>query len=203
MTTRSVVCSHAQSSDRVPRRAALEPLADLTSSGCSARALVDASWVRQRAARLLPCTLVVDATGTDDDDRRAPAAGPDDEALRRRLAGDEGYALTALPSAGARLLAFTAVILAGVCGGVIGWSVTDLQCTGEGCDAVVAGGALGGAALAAVGVAVVAVLVLRAMSEWKDVAPHDHRSADGHTTRGRRRGQRPSGRSRRHPRRGG
>lgn len=40
------------------------------------------------------------------------------------------YTPTALPSVTARLLAFLAILLGGLCGGLIGWSVTDLQCGG-------------------------------------------------------------------------
>jgi hypothetical protein len=36
--------------------------------------------------------------------------------------------ITPLPSSGARLLAFLAIVVAGVCGGLIGYSVTELQC---------------------------------------------------------------------------
>jgi hypothetical protein len=90
------------------------------------------------------------------------------------------YAPSALPSTTARLLAFLAIVVGGVCGGVIGWSVTDLQCGSDerpaaeqpadeddGCDTVAGLGAVGGAVVGAGGVAVVAVLVLRAMAEWR------------------------------------
>ncbi len=90
------------------------------------------------------------------------------------------YAPSALPSTGARLLAFLAIVVGGVCGGVIGWAVTDLQCGPErpageeqpvedddGCDTVAGLGAVVGAVIGAGGVAVVAVLVLRAMAEWR------------------------------------
>ena len=40
------------------------------------------------------------------------------------------YTPTALPSVTARLLAFLAVLLGGLCGGLIGYSVADLQCGG-------------------------------------------------------------------------
>jgi putative membrane protein len=66
-------------------------------------------------------------------------------------------------------LAFVAILVGGLCGGLIGYSVTDLQCT-SGCGGAKAGlGALIGALLAAGGVAVVAVLVLRAMAEWRTI----------------------------------
>ena len=101
--------------------------------------------------------------------------------MAREVARD--YTPTALPSVTARLLAFVAILLAGVCGGLIGYSVADLQCGNDddpaelaegeappdesGCDAWSGGGAVAGAVVAAGGVAVVSVLVLRAMSEWR------------------------------------
>jgi hypothetical protein len=73
---------------------------------------------------------------------------------------------SATPSSGARLLAFAAIMLAGLCGGLIGYAVTDLQTD----SALAAGiGALVGAVGAAVGVAIVAVLALRAMTEWQTI----------------------------------
>lgn len=95
------------------------------------------------------------------------------------------YTPTALPSVTARWLAFLAIVIAGACGGLIGWSVTDLQCGNdddpvaaevagvdpddgeEGCTTwAAAGGVVGGVAFAG-GTAVVSVLVLRAMAEWR------------------------------------
>ena len=102
------------------------------------------------------------------------------------------YTPTALPPVGARILAFVAILVGGLCGGLIGWSVTDLQC-GTTSHPVVIGGAapvtttttilehhdrsgcttwdglggLGGAVIGAGGTGIVAVLVLRAMSEWR------------------------------------
>jgi len=75
---------------------------------------------------------------------------------------------SALPSRTARLLAFVAIIVAGVCGGLIGYSVVNVSCHGS-CTTPEGGGALIGAVLAAGGVAVVAVLVLRAMGEWRRI----------------------------------
>lgn len=63
-------------------------------------------------------------------------------------------------------MAFVSIILAGLCGGLIGWSVTTIGCT-SGCSTAGALGGLIGAVFAAAGVAVVAVLALRAMGEWK------------------------------------
>jgi hypothetical protein len=71
-----------------------------------------------------------------------------------------------MPTRGAFLSSFAAVVFAGVFGGVIGYGLVDVGCTGDCGDARIFGtviGALGGA----VGVGVVAVLVLRAMAEWK------------------------------------
>jgi hypothetical protein len=78
------------------------------------------------------------------------------------------YAPTALPSTTARVLAFGSILLGGLCGGLIGWSLIDLTCTG---DCTVSGGLAGlaGALIGAVGVAVVAVLALRAMGEWRTI----------------------------------
>ena len=76
--------------------------------------------------------------------------------------------LSALPSPLARGLAFTAIIVAGLCGALIGWAFVDLQCEGE-CTTPAGIGAVVGGVGAAVGVAVVAVLTLRAMAEWKRI----------------------------------
>jgi hypothetical protein len=78
----------------------------------------------------------------------------------------DDYAPTALPSTGARVLAFAAILVAGLCGGLIGYGVADVQ----GASTTVAGlvGLLG-AAGAAIGVGVVATLALRAMGEWRTV----------------------------------
>lgn len=103
------------------------------------------------------------------------------------------YTPTALPSVTARALAFLAILLGGLCGGLIGYAVTDLQCgtpeavvelgpdgrpvpgavpqrdedDAAGCRTLAAVGGLVGAAVGAGGVAVVSVLVLRAMAEWR------------------------------------
>ncbi len=71
----------------------------------------------------------------------------------------------ALPSRFARALAFLAILVAGLCGGLIGYAVTDLQVSGDGGVAAGIGGVVG-ALGAATGVAVVSVLALRAMTEW-------------------------------------
>lgn len=93
---------------------------------------------------------------------------------------DQPSGSSALPSAApptsARVLAVVAIVVAGICGGLIGYGVVDLQASadagpdadGGGGLALVVGGVVG-AVLAAAGVAVVAVLVLRAMTEWKTI----------------------------------
>src|SRR5262245_32270514 len=73
---------------------------------------------------------------------------------------DGEYAPSALPSTGARVLAFASILLGGLCGGLIGWSFVDLQCTGD-CGTVSGIAGLIGAVIGAAGVAVVAVLALR------------------------------------------
>jgi hypothetical protein len=76
--------------------------------------------------------------------------------------------LSALPSPMARALAFAAILLAGLCGALIGWSFVDLQCEGN-CTTPGGIGALVGGLFGAIGVSVVAVLTLRAMAEWKRI----------------------------------
>ena len=73
---------------------------------------------------------------------------------------------SAAPPIMARVLAFVAVLVAGACGGLVGYAVTDLQCA-DGCTMLA--GSLGvlGAVGAAVGVGIVATLTLRAMAEWR------------------------------------
>ena len=75
------------------------------------------------------------------------------------------YAPTSLPPMGARVLAFAAILVGGLCGGLIGYGFTDLQCTDE-CTTLAGGAGLLGAVIGAVGVGVVAILALRAMGEW-------------------------------------
>jgi CDP-diglyceride synthetase len=75
---------------------------------------------------------------------------------------------SALPSRGARFLAFAAILTGGLCGGLIGFSVTRLQCAGD-CSTNKSLGGLVGAVLGAAGVAVISVLALRAMGEWNTI----------------------------------
>ncbi len=81
---------------------------------------------------------------------------------------DEQRPLSALPSPAARVAAFAAIILGGLAGGLIGYTLVKLQCQGS-CDTPKGLGLLVGAFLAAVGMSIVAVLVLRALGEWKQI----------------------------------
>lgn len=80
-----------------------------------------------------------------------------------------------LPSPAARAFAVFLIVVAGLCGGLIGYAVADLQTTDA--PVVVGLGALLGAVVAAGGVAVVAVLALRAMAEWDTVQERQQRSS--------------------------
>jgi hypothetical protein len=76
--------------------------------------------------------------------------------------------LSALPSPRARALAFAAILVGGLFGGLIGYGFTDLQCSGS-CTTVDSAGALIGALVAALGTGIVSVLVMRAMGEWRRI----------------------------------
>lgn len=78
-------------------------------------------------------------------------------------------ALSALPSRVARVLAFISICLGGAFGGLIGFALVDIQCTGN-CATPEGLGILIGATLAAGGTAIVAVLVLRALGEWREIS---------------------------------
>lgn len=84
---------------------------------------------------------------------------------------EDDYAPSALPSTGARVLAFSSILIAGLCGGLIGYAVVDLQCEGD-CTTPAGLAGLAGAVVFAVGVGVVAVLALRAMAEWRVIQHH-------------------------------
>lgn len=110
-----------------------------------------------------------------EDPAEAADAADDSKAVEERRAADVSpldpselpvaHVPAATPPAPARVLAFSSILIGGLCGGLIGFAFTDLQCT-DGCAGWAGIGALIGAAVGAVGVAVVAVLVLRAMDEW-------------------------------------
>jgi hypothetical protein len=93
---------------------------------------------------------------------------PDDPPPDRPRPGAPEAAPTALPSVGARVLGFLAIVASGAIGAFIGYGFTDLQCTGD-CATPDALGALVGAVIGAGGVAIVVVLALRAMGEWRSI----------------------------------
>ncbi|MFM8530288.1 MAG: hypothetical protein ACKOD2_11590 [Ilumatobacteraceae bacterium] len=76
--------------------------------------------------------------------------------------------LSALPSRGARVAAYAAVIVGGLAGGLIGYGLVDVPCTGE-CATPLGLGLFVGAVLTAGGTAIVSVLVLRALGEWREL----------------------------------
>jgi len=76
--------------------------------------------------------------------------------------------LSALPSPAARAAAFAAILLGGLAGGLIGYTLVDIQCEGD-CALPLGIGAFTGAVVAAGGMSIVAVLVLRALGEWREV----------------------------------
>ena len=71
-----------------------------------------------------------------------------------------------IPTLAARILAFGTIVLAGVCGGLIGFVVVDLDCKGE-CQIFAGFVGLASAIGTAVGTAIVAVLMLRSSVEWR------------------------------------
>lgn len=82
---------------------------------------------------------------------------------------DPDRPLSALPSRGARMLAFSSILLGGLAGGLIGHGLVAVQCDGE-CGMARGIGIALGALPAAGGTAVVAVLALRAIGEWREMA---------------------------------
>ncbi len=63
-------------------------------------------------------------------------------------------------------MATAAILLAGACGGLIGYALVDVSCSGD-CGWQLGVGTFAGAVVCAAGVAIVASLTLRAMSEWR------------------------------------
>lgn len=90
---------------------------------------------------------------------------------------NDDYAPTALPSTGARILAFGAILIAGVCGGLIGYAFVDVQCEGD-CTAAAGATGVATAIVFAVGVGIVAVLAMRAMSEWRVIQHQAERDSE-------------------------
>ena len=82
---------------------------------------------------------------------------------------DSPSPLSALPSVAARVLAFISICLGGLAGGLIGYALADVQCTGS-CAVAHGLGILIGSVVSAGGTAIVAVLVLRALGEWRELA---------------------------------
>lgn len=79
---------------------------------------------------------------------------------------EHDYAPSSLPSTGARVLAFVSILVAGACGGLIGFAIVDLQCDGD-CTVIAGLVGLASAIVFAVGVGIVAVLAMRATAEWR------------------------------------
>lgn len=76
--------------------------------------------------------------------------------------------LSALPSPLARALAVIAILVGGLAGGLIGFALVDIQCTGN-CELATGLGMFIGSVVSAAGTAVVAILVLRAQGEWHEI----------------------------------
>lgn len=87
--------------------------------------------------------------------------------------------LSAIPPVAARVIAFVAILLGGLAGGLIGYALVDLQCDGD-CGLAKGIGLLTGALLCAGGMAIVGVLALRAMGEWREITD---REEAGHAPR--------------------
>jgi hypothetical protein len=92
---------------------------------------------------------------------------------------DDDRALSALPSVGVRVAAFAAIVISGLAGALIGYSLVSLQCEGS-CGVPTGIGLLTGALVAAGGMAVVAVVVMRALGEWREI---EDRTSAGHAPR--------------------
>ena len=87
--------------------------------------------------------------------------------------------LSAIPPVAARVIAFVAILLGGLAGGLIGYALVDLQCEGD-CAVARGLGLLVGAVVCAGGMAIVGVLALRAMGEWREISD---REQAGHAPR--------------------
>lgn len=82
---------------------------------------------------------------------------------------DPAESLSALPSTAARVMAFVAILIGGLAGALIGYSLVDVQCDGD-CGVPLGLGIFIGSVLSAGGTAIVSVLVLRALGEWRELA---------------------------------
>jgi hypothetical protein len=87
--------------------------------------------------------------------------------------------LSAIPPVTARVIAFAAILLGGLAGGMIGFALVDLQCDGD-CSLAKGLGILAGSLICAIGMAIVSVLALRAMGEWREISD---RERSGHAPR--------------------
>jgi hypothetical protein len=76
--------------------------------------------------------------------------------------------LSALPSPLARAAAFAAILIGGFAGGLIGYTLVQIQCEGD-CGLPLGIGMFVGTLVAAGGMSIVAVLVLRALGEWREI----------------------------------
>jgi len=79
--------------------------------------------------------------------------------------------LSAIPSPLARAIAFVAILVCALAGASIGYSMIDIQCSGE-CGTPLGIGIFIGAVVGAAGMSVVSVLVLRAIGEWREMNDH-------------------------------
>lgn len=84
--------------------------------------------------------------------------------------------LSALPAPAVRAAAFASILVAGLAGGLIGYSLVRLQCDGD-CGLALGIGILVGAVGAAAGMSVVAVLVMRAIGEWREIQAREDEAA--------------------------
>ena len=78
-----------------------------------------------------------------------------------------------------RIGAFAAILLSGLAGALIGYSLISLQCEGD-CGLATGLGLLIGALVASGGMSIVAVLVMRAIGEWREI---EDRTGAGHAPR--------------------
>jgi hypothetical protein len=88
----------------------------------------------------------------------APERGLDEQ--------DRGPVPATVPPRRAFVVAYLAVVVAGLLGGAIGYGLVDVGCHGQ-CGPTRAFGAVVGGIVAAAGCGIVAVLVLRAMHLWR------------------------------------
>ena len=82
---------------------------------------------------------------------------------------DPTESLSALPSVAARVIAFVAILIGGLAGGLLGVGLVGTQCSGS-CTPQNGIGMFIGSVLFAGGTAIVAVLVLRVQGEWKEMS---------------------------------